>query len=153
MRMFDRASAPTWLFSFVDISLLLLIAVTALSRGESPLLDVAELRLPQVRSDAAEAVQGEGDAPWLLQVHPPGSGAGVPFALSQAGDERVDLDRAALESRLADLRGERGEKPLLAPHEDARAADLLTAAALLEDLWPSARTATIAPVAAAPPQR
>jgi hypothetical protein len=44
------------------------------------------------------------------------------------------------------LRAERADKPLLAPHADARSQDLLDAVELIEEAWPSRRRATVARV-------
>jgi len=152
--MSDRANAPTWLFSFVDIAFLLLIAVTQLI-GSSALapLELGEIEVPRIRTDASTPLAAADAERWQLQVHPPSSDAPARFALvrmseNEGAAERLDL--AALDARLQTLRDSDASKPLLAPHEDARAADLLNAAELLGARWPRERRAAIAPVAAGP---
>ena len=62
--------------------------------------------------------------------------------------ELVRFDLVGLELRLAGLYSGRVERPLLAPHGDARVSDMLDAVALVEEFWPLERRTAIAPVAA-----
>ncbi len=138
----ESANAPSWLFSFVDLAFLLLIAMTQLVVPDAPQL--GEILLPEVDQDSADSVsRGAGDA-WQVRVHPPG--AVPPFELLPPGfpGEGDRLERRALLTRIVELREEGAAKPLLAPHQDSRSQDLLDAATALEEVWPQNRRATVA---------
>ena len=138
----ESANAPSWLFSFVDLAFLLLIAMTQLVVPDAPQL--GEILLPQVDRDSADSVSKGAGAAWQVRVHPP---AGVPpFELLPPGvaDAGERLERKALLTRIAELRGEGVAKPLLAPHQDSRSQDLLDAATAIEQVWPQNRRATVA---------
>lgn len=155
--MSDRSRSKTWLFSFVDLSFLLLIAVTQLAgSGTSAVTDFGEILLPQVRAEGA-TTSADSATRWQVRVHPPHAAGSDAFELAEGPGDGSDTPRISLEQlgeRLTSLRESATPKPLLAPHEDARAGDLLAAAALIEDAWPSearAAVAPIGPVAAGPP--
>lgn len=84
-------SAPIWLFSFVDLAFLLLIALTQLVPDPSKTgSEVARLELPRIA--AVEPARSETAAPprWQLRVHPlPGSDdptvERLPFELIEPG--------------------------------------------------------------------
>ncbi len=138
----ESANAPSWLFSFVDLAFLLLIAMTQLVVPDAPLL--GEILLPQVDQDSTDSMSsGAGDA-WQVRVHPPA--AVPPFELLPPGfpDAGERLERKALLARMAELRGEGAAKPLLAPHQDSRSQDLLDAATAIEQVWPQNRRVTVA---------
>lgn len=138
----ESANAPSWLFSFVDLAFLLLIAMTQLVVPDAPQL--GEILLPEVDQDSADSVsRGAVDA-WQVRVHPPG--AVPPFELLPPGfpGEGDRLERKALLTRIVELREEGAAKPLLAPHQDSRSQDLLDAATALEEVWPQNRRATVA---------
>lgn len=144
-------SAPAWLFSFVDLAFLLLLAMTQLGASELP-PELGEIALPELHAEtAAEALPPGAGERWQLRVHPPVEATSpyelVPAAAAEAGEER--LDRAHLRERLAALRDQGTPKPILAPHRDSRSEDLLEAVGLLEELWPKHREVTIAPMVAA----
>ena len=141
----ETSGAPLWLFSFVDLAFLLLIAMTQLGdRQEMP--ELGELIVPRVRAEAAGDLPPGSAALWQLRVHPPDE-ASSPFELvrgeraSQSENQRLELD--VLRERVRAIRTRDEPKPLLAPHADSRSQDLLDALDVLEDLWPSRRRATV----------
>ncbi len=160
-------SAPIWLFSFVDLAFLLLIAFTQLAPDPAKTgVEVAELELPRIERIASAAAPAAGGPVWQLRVLPlPGSDdpsvRRTPFELiepataaSQAGPDASDgpgsraVDASELAARLAVLRDRAQPRPLLAPHRDARSEDLLVAVALLEGTWQGGRGVTVQPVPA-----
>ncbi len=150
-------SAPAWLFSFVDLAFLLLIAMTQLG-SQDMLPDLGQVRVPKLHTDASAAMPSDAGVRWQLRVHPRASDDEAPFELF-AGDADFDadgeatpadrLDLAALERRLAELRDAAAQRPLLAPHRTSRSEDLLAAATALEDVWPGRRRAAFEPQVAA----
>jgi hypothetical protein len=146
---------PAWLFSFVDLSFLLLLALTQI--GVEPggiTVDLGEILVPRVRTEQARDLPAAPQQRWQLRVHPPGEG-GAPFELAgpearagAAADAPARLVAEALRARLVLLRDAEEPRPLLAPHGDSRSEDLLAAASLVEELWPGRRRATIAPIVA-----
>lgn len=148
-------SAPIWLFSFVDLAFLLLIAFTWLApdRAKSP-VEVAELELPRIERIAPTGVVSSGVPIWQVRVHPlAGSDdptlTRAPFELVPPGvDTPRAIDAAELEAGLALLRDRGMARPLLAPHRDARSEDLLVAVALLEGAWQGDRGVAVQPLPA-----
>ena len=143
------SGAPLWLFSFVDLAFLLLIAMTQLGdRQEMP--ELGELIVPRVRAEAAGDLPPGSARLWQLRVHPPEE-ASSPFELvrgelvsqsrNQSENQRLELE--VLRERVRAIRTRDEPKPLLAPHADSRSQDLLDALDVLEDLWPSRRRATV----------
>lgn len=147
--------APAWLFSFVDLAFLMLIAMTQLAGdvgAEPP--DLGEIVVPRIGEDGAPGKldAGANDA-WQLRIYPPDadrspdeSYAG-PYALLKGDTPPEQVERTDLESLrvdVAELHHAGIKKPLLAPHEDSRSQDLLDAVALLEEHWPSRRRALVA---------
>jgi hypothetical protein len=59
------------------------------------------------------------------------------------GAPPVRIGKDELRARLMRLHSQGLDRPLLAPHADSRAEDLLLAVGAIEDLWPSNRRATI----------
>lgn len=153
-------SAPIWLFSFVDLAFLLLIALTQLAPDPGKTGEpVAELTLPRIAEPPSPTAEG-GHAPrWQLRVHPlagnddPGV-ARAPFELIDPGASgATDAVREAsvigaeeLAARLDVLRQRNTARPLLAPHRDARSEDLLAAVAILEGVWSADRRVAVEPV-------
>ena len=143
------SNAPSWLFSFVDLAFLLLIAMTQIGDStQQP--ELGEMLVPRIRAEASSTLPPDSAARWQLRVHP--REGDLPFELLRTrnleiaeGAER--LDHSQLRSQLANLHRTATPRPLLAPHRDSRAEDLLEAAGLLEELWPR-RRATIAPLLA-----
>jgi hypothetical protein len=169
--------APVWLFSFVDLAFLLLIAMTQLEEGREIAVELGEIVVPRIHA-SAEGMPGAAAARWQLRVHPPataaepsttaaaqpptGAAAGDPaqgdaarpYSLvlprddgSEPPAERLDAD--ALRAKLLALHGDDVARPLLAPHADSRSQDLLDAVSILEAVWPERRRALVAPDLAA----
>jgi hypothetical protein len=147
----DVGNAPSWLFSFVDLAFLSLIAMTQLTSGvEVNTPNLSEMVVPQIGSDATDPLATGAADLWQLRVHPPDPKKTSPFELyrpaePQAGAQRdrSRLEIADLREQLLALRETSSTKPLLAPHEDSRSQDMLDAAALIEELWPSRRRALV----------
>jgi hypothetical protein len=146
MRM-SNSHAPAWLFSFVDLAFLLLIAMTQL--GGAQAVDLGEIIVPRIQEGAANDLPTEARDVWQVRVHPPAEGT-APFELVPAGSEAAGprLARAELDVRLAELQSAGTGKPILAPHQDSRSQDLLDAVQVIEDRWPGRRRATVAPLPA-----
>lgn len=132
------ASAPSWLFSFVDLAFLLLVAMTQIADPNAP--ELGEMAVPRVQRDAAGKLPAAAGDAWQLRIHPASERAS-PFELVR-GEPYVRqqrLDEPALRERLAALYGTGAPRPLLAPHQDSRSQDLLDAAAAIEERWPERR--------------
>jgi len=145
-------TAPAWLFSFVDLAFLLLIALTQVGGGPRA-VDLGEIIVPRVNEDATSALPAGAQERWQLRIHPPSPTEIGPFELlapGSAGTAGAHLTAAALREQLGRLHDARGDKPLLAPHQDSRSQDLLDAIALVEARWPEGRRAAVSPVAANP---
>lgn len=144
----DGSNAPSWLFSFVDLAFLMLIAMTQLASDSIEAPELGELLVPRISQERAEELSGESARGWQLRVHP--AGEALPFELVVAGGggprEAERVSREALPGRLAELAAREVGKPVLAPHEDSRSQDLLDAASALEQHWPSRRRALVARV-------
>ncbi len=144
--------APAWLFSFVDLAFLMLIAMTQVAGdvgAEPP--DLGEIVVPRIGEQGAPGeLNADASRAWQLRIYPPslpGEEARPAFALIQGEmglDEVVRRDLASLREDTAELFRNGESKPLLAPHEDSRSQDLLDAVALLEEHWPSRRRALVA---------
>ena len=157
-------SAPIWLFSFVDLAFLLLIAFTQIApdRSQAP-ADLAELEIPQIYGRGTPLANKSSAGVWQLRVHPSSlSGeqidARTPFELVEPGRAPIApairaIDADELASQLRILHSRASNKPVLAPHPDSRSEDLLVAISMLEDVWKNARTVAVRPgldVAAGP---
>lgn len=147
-------SAPIWLFSFVDLAFLLLIAFTQIGSEIDPdALDVAQLEIPRIESDGEPLAGSSVAGVWQLRVLPlaagePADESRAPFELVEPGvasDVSRPIGVGELASQLDLLRDRRAEKPLLAPHRDSRSEDLLVAVGLLEDTWQSDRSVAVVP--------
>jgi len=144
--------APAWLFSFVDLAFLMLIAMTQLAPDPgSKIPDLGEMIVPRVNAAAATEMSEAAAESWQLRVHPPDPEATSPYELVRFvggvihdDGARIVLDDLRLQ--LASLKDAHGAKPMLAPHEDSRSQDMLEAAALLEELWPGRRRAAVSRV-------
>lgn len=156
-------SAPIWLFSFVDLAFLLLIAFTQLVPDpERSAVEVAELELPRIERIGSTTAPALGGPVWQLRVQPlagsddpnvrrapfeliePSNAASAPTAAPTARA----IDAAELAARLEVLRARALPRPLLAPHRDARSEDLLVAVSLLEGAWQNGRGVSVQPVPA-----
>jgi hypothetical protein len=145
--------APVWLFSFVDLAFLLLIAMTQLDEGRELAVELGEIVVPRIHA-SAEGMPSAAAARWQLRVHPAEEPATSPFelVLPSPNDDEVPgarLDSAALRQQLASLKSTGVPRPILAPHADSRSQDLLDAVGILEEVWPDRRRATVAPDLAA----
>ena len=142
-------SAPAWLFSFVDLAFLMLIAMTQLAPDPGARMpDLGEMIVPRIGETASTELATAAAESWQLRVHPPVADAVSPYELvrfidgvSQADGTRIFEE--ALRLQLADLRNAKGTRPMLAPHEDSRSQDMLEAAALIEEMWPGRRRAAV----------
>ncbi len=144
------SGAPPWLFSFVDLAFLLLIAMTQLGADGNPGAPVlGEIVVPRIESESTSDMPTDARLLWQLRVHPSEGADGLPpFELVQTEGltetlATARLDASELRVQLEALRGERESRPLLAPHEDSRSRDLLTAVGLVEEIWPGRRRATV----------
>ncbi len=146
-------SAPSWLFSFLDLALLMLIAMTQLAPDTPPEVpDLGQMVVPRIGEAGADTLASEAVEVWQLRVHPPEEAGTSPYELvrvvgGEVAQEGVRVESEALRSELASLKAANGRKPMLAPHEDSRSQDMLEAAALLEELWAGPRWATVTRVA------
>jgi len=147
--MSDAGNAPSWLFSFVDLAFLMLIAMTQLASNETG-PDLADIIVPQIEANATEARPVTAQDSWQLRIHPP-SETVASFELIRSGDAtpgaRVPI--LELETALDGLKADGRPRPLLAPHENSRSQDLLDAVAALEARWPGRRRASVLPRLAA----
>ena len=146
-----HGQAPTWLYSFVDLAFLMLIAFSQVDI-DTRFPALAEIDVPRVRADATHALDEGAETRAVVRVHPPTPDSSTRFSVVVAGTDAAQaprLDADALNEELVVLRARLAAKPLLAPHEHSLSRDMLTAVATVDALWPShGRTATIAPVSA-----
>ncbi|MGH0038320.1 MAG: hypothetical protein ACQGVK_25080 [Myxococcota bacterium] len=143
----DSASAPSWLFSFVDLAFLLLIAMTQIADPNAP--DLGEIVVPRLEEDGTTNLPAASGEAWQLRVHPTPEEGAPAFELvssSAGGSERMDLD--ALRGLLEQHKKEGRPKPFLAPHADSRSQHLLDAVSAIEDEWPGRRRALVGRLAA-----
>ena len=61
--------APVWLFSFVDLAFLLLIAMTQLDEGRELAVELGEIVVPRIHA-SAEGMPSAAAVRWQLRVHP-----------------------------------------------------------------------------------
>ena len=146
----DDTSAPSWLFSFVDLAFLLLIAMTQVADPDAP--DLGDMVLPRLDEKAAphSPPPASGES-WQVRVHPRADAEEYAFELRSSADPGaavVRLDVEALGARLAEIQEAGADRPMLAPHADSRSQDLLDAASAIEERWPHRRRVTVARLAA-----
>jgi hypothetical protein len=144
--------APVWLFSFVDLAFLLLIALTQVQSGQQLAVELGEIVVPKISTET-EGMPSSAPLAWQLRVHPKDDAQGQsPFELidpSRPGaGERVP--EPVLRAKLAELAQRGSGRPVLAPDADSRSQDLLTAVSLVEEAWPQRRRATVTPLAGGP---
>jgi len=143
--------APAWLFSFVDLAFLMVIAMTQIANDASSQPDLGEMLVPRISSESSSELPAFASEAWQLRVHPAAAlklEDDLRFELVRTGGENEPHSESfaavgLLRERLAELEAASGPRPLLAPHEDSRSQDLLDAAALIEELWPGRRRATV----------
>ena len=151
----EEGGAPSWLFSFVDLAFLSMIAMTQLASDvQKPQPDLGELVIPSVGGEVAAELSLAANEQWQLRVLPPDPESTGPYELihrSAAGTganatvgEGVRLTIVDVTRQLEQLERDVGTQPLLAPHKDSRSQDLLDAASAIESLWPSQRRALVA---------
>jgi len=141
----NSGNAPAWLFAFVDLAFLLLIAMTQLG-GDPNAITVGEIMIPRVPEETAEPILNGASQRWQLRVHPLDPSFPAPFELVAPGGVGIRLDESALRAKLEALPLTALAKPVLAPHADSRSQDMLTAVSALEQRWPSRRRAAIRPL-------
>jgi hypothetical protein len=141
----SHASAPAWLFSFVDLAFLLLIAMTQLASFEVERVELAELVLPSLQRSAGEPLVASPSARGQLRVHPPAASGEPSYELRTGAEvgEGTRLALAGLRSALEPLAAAAQPRPLVAPHPDSRSEDLLRALDLVDELWPGRRRALV----------
>ena len=143
--------APVWLFSFVDLAFLLLIALTQMQSGKQMAVELGEIVVPKISTET-EGMPSSAPVAWQLRVHPKDEAQSSPFELIDprrpGSGER--LGEAALRGKLAELARSGGQRPVLAPDAESRSQDLLTAVSLVEEAWPQRRRATVTPLAGGP---
>jgi hypothetical protein len=160
-------NAPAWLFSFVDLAFLMIIAMTQVGGDRTGMgIELGEVIIPKIQAGATTDLPSRAPERWQLRVFPRDADEmpvtvaggvvedyGRPFELAlpsqnAAGDEtyRARLSIEELRAQLAALHATETKKPLLAPHADSRSQDMLDAIGVMEELWPSRRRATVSPV-------
>jgi hypothetical protein len=137
-----HGSAPAWLFSFVDLAFLILIAMTQISDLEGGQRPLRELVVPKVDADSTAELPPQSGALWQLRIHDRAD-AGFPFEIVGPGATSERADVAGLRTRLDALLGAGEDRPIVAPHPDSRSEDLLEAVGLVEERWPSRRRAIV----------
>ncbi len=145
--------APVWLFSFVDLAFLLLIALTQAQSGQKVAVELGEIIVPKITTET-EGMPSSAAVSWQLRVHPKDESQTSPFELMNPGDPatHVRIPESVLRAKLAEL-AQRGQpRPVLAPDGESRSQDLLTAVSLVEEAWPQRRRATVTPLAGGPAQ-
>ncbi len=152
MQQQSDGAAPAWLFSFVDLAFLMLIAMTQLAPDPGAKIpNLGEMIVPKVGATASTEMSSAAAESWQLRVHPPDEATLSPYELVRivdgvVRDEGARIPTDDLRLQLAELKDGRGLKPMLAPHEDSRSQDMLEAAAMLEELWPGRRRAAVSRV-------
>jgi hypothetical protein len=142
---------PAWLFSFVDLAFLLLIAMTQIGvDGGGINLELGEVVVPRLHTGSTLELPTGAERRWQLRVYPPDERQLPPYELTRPaateGAAPVRIGVEELDTRLTALFEKGQKKPVLAPHADSRSQDLLDAAGLLEERWPTRRRATVAPL-------
>ena len=145
--------APVWLFSFVDLAFLLLIALTQLQDGNEKPIELGEIVVPKISTEA-EGMPAAAPALWQLRVHPVDAAETSPFELMHPSDPATvtRISEGALRAKLGKLAKGGEARPVLAPDGESRSQDLLTAISLIEEAWPQRRRATVTPLAGGPAQ-
>ncbi len=167
----NSAGAPVWLFSFLDLAFLMLIALlhVAESPGTGFDLELGQIAVPRIDRSSTEPLPADAAQRWQIRIHPlrdsDSLAIAAPFSLVPIRHEPTGLarprdarpqDAAELEEAgrlkrerlaalLAELRRQETAKPLLAPHRDARSEDFLTALALVQQHWSESSYATVKP--------
>lgn len=148
--MTDAGNAPSWLFSFVDLAFLMLIAMTQLASDQTG-PELGDIIVPKIEQSATESRPTSAAEFWQLRIHPVADDGTPVFELvhSTQPESGVRLTIDALPQELEALKSQGVRRPLLAPHEESRSQDLLDAVAALETRWPGRRRASVIPRMAA----
>lgn len=142
-------NAPSWLFSFVDLAFLSLIAMTQLTSDvQTSAPELGDLVVPRLSEESSRPLSPTAARLWQLRIYPPSEDGTSPFALISGADVRQDAEveripMEALRALLAEFQRENRGRPLLAPHQNSRSQDLLQAAALIEEFWPDRRRVVV----------
>jgi hypothetical protein len=158
----NTGNAPAWLFSFLDLAFLIMIALLHTTDSEPvPTPELALVELPEIERSVTTPLSADAAAQWHVRVHPrrtPDDTAA--FSLVANGGEGASQeslatnDREVAHARLAGdelglaltgLRERSDAKPLLAPHRDSRSEDFLTALAFVQRVWPDSHSAAVRP--------
>lgn len=144
----SHSDTPAWLFSFVDLAFLILLAMTQLgSMDDQKSINLGEIVVPKIGSEAGAEPMAESYAGLQLRVYPPGD-AQPPFELVSANAAPTRVGKDELRAHLVRAFNAGQQRPLLAPHADSRSEDLLLAVGMVEDIWPSNRRAAVERVTA-----
>ncbi len=65
-----EGGAPAWLFSFVDLAFLMLIAMTQLAPDSTVQLNLGEMIVPRIEEKVTSDLPTEAADMWQLRVHP-----------------------------------------------------------------------------------
>ena len=111
-------NAPAWLFSFVDLAFLMLIAMTQVaSRATGP--DLGEVLVPRLQTEASAELPSDARARWQLRVHPPEVDT-LPFELLRAADASAPSGQLRLSVDADESWGSlRNEETASPPHNAA----------------------------------
>ena len=143
--------APVWLFSFVDLAFLLLIALTQMQSGQQLAVELGEIVVPKITTES-EGMPASAPVAWQLRVHPKDEAQASPFELidpsAPVTGERIAV--GDLRAKLVEPAAGGHARPVLAPDAESRSQDLLTAVSLVEAAWPDRRRATVTPLAGGP---
>ena len=80
-------SAPAWLFSFVDLAFLMLIAMTQIGNSHGVDFDFGEIHVPRIHSQDSVALEHHSRSRWQLRVYPRIERDDRPYELSLSGPE------------------------------------------------------------------
>ena len=143
-----HSSAPAWLFSFVDLAFLLLMALVAFAPKDMGRGELGELVVPRLEEGKIEPTRVSAAA-YQLRIHPKVEGVS-PFELVAPGGEGTRMAADALRARLQALQAFDEGRPLVAPHADSRSEDLLRALGMVDEVFARERGALVDRIASLP---
>lgn len=156
----NTGNAPAWLFSFLDLAFLILIALLQTTDREGdPAAELASIELPEIQRSSTAPLALSADLQWQLRVYPrrlpedPAAFSLVarkPGQVSPGPENEVRVASHELQQALEGLRAQSAAKPLLAPHRDSRSEDFLTALGFLQEVWPESHSAAVRPLVPTP---
>ncbi len=156
----NSGNAPAWLFSFLDLAFLILIALLhTADYAEDPAPELASIELPEIQRSSTAPAEFDAAEQWHVRVYPrrlPEDRATFSLVASRPEPDarepgeplRVAPDE--LQQALARLRDRSVAKPVLAPHRDSRSEDFLTALGFVQEVWPEAHVSAVRPRVATP---